>query len=407
MATVTGLDIGTTSAKAAVFDAGGRMRDRAERPYDGDVVAGALEALEAVPRADVVALSGAMHSLIGLDERDRPVTELLTWDDDRATAQAERLPAALHARTGTPRHPVSPLAKLVWMREHGVSAHRWVGVKELVVHRLTGEWVTDHSTASGTGLMDLRTLDWDPEALALAGVRSEQLPRLAPATERLGDLVVGAGDGPCANLGLGAVEPGVAACSIGTSGALRVVVGEPVSDPRLFCYALTPGRWVVGGATSNGGNVLAWLSDLLRAEVEDLLADLPADSAGLVFRPHLWPERAPDWDARREGAVEGLSHRHTRGHLVRAALEGVCHQLRLVLDALRDAGHAVDEIRATGGFARSEPWKQILADELEMPVGFTDTREGSAFGGALLGFRALGEVPAPVRVVEVVEPSGG
>ncbi len=386
------------------------------------VVAATLDVLRRAPEVAGTAFSGAMHSLVGLDARDRPATPLITWGDTRATEQAERLKAEhpqLHARTGTPLHPMSPLAKLCWLREQGVEAHRWAGVKELVLHRLTGEWVMDHSTASGTGLMDLRTTEWDAEALELAGVEPAQLPRLVPATQRLGgDLVVGAGDGPLANLGLGAVRPGVAACSIGTSGALRLIVEYPAVDERgrVFCYALTPGRWAVGGAINNGGVVLEWLHATLGGDVETLLeeaAAVPAGSDGLMMLPYLLSERAPHWSALPRGAYVGLSRAHGRGHLVRAALEGVCQQLALVLASLHDAGYAVREVRATGGFARSSLWKQVLADALGLPVGFTAGREGSAFGAALLGMEALGIVDsidraaALVEVTETVEPDPG
>lgn len=420
MTAVTGLDIGTTSAKAAVFDADGEMHDRSEREYGPD--AGVEEIVDAalalMPDDGAVAFSSAMHSLVGLDERDRPCTPLLKWSDLHGIEQAERIRREhpdLHPRTGTPVHPMSPLVKLAWFRDEGVTAHRWVGIKELVLHRATGEWAMDHSIASGTGLMDLQTLEWDTEALDVAGVDADQLPRLVPTTQAFGDVVIGAGDGPLANLGLGCVRPGLAAVSIGTSGALRLSVEDARVDDerRLFCYALTPERWCVGGAINNGGNVLEWLTGIFDAPPEALLdeaAGVPPGADGLVMTPYLQSERAPRWDARLKGGYENLSHTHTRGHLVRAALEGICHQLRLVLDSLRDAGYRVDEIRATGGFARSGLWKQILADSLEAPVGFTDTREGSAFGAALLGMEALGEISIDaatdlVEVVEVVEPS--
>jgi gluconokinase len=458
---VIGVDVGTTSAKAVAFDAQGRERGSAETSYPllepapgraeqdpGVVVDGALEAIRgAVARArgggaDVVglSLSAAMHALIALDAHDHPLTRLITWADTRASAHARRLRAErpeLHDRTGTPIHMMAPLAKLAWFAESEpetfAAARRWVGVKELVVARLTGTWALDHSTASGTGLLNLEALDWDREALAAAGIGPERLAALVPATERLAlrpdvaaelglevPLVVGAADGPLANLGVGAVEPGVAACSIGTSGALRLMVDRPAVDRarRLFCYALTPGRWVVGGATSNGGVVLQWagaalapdLGEHAEAQLIALAEEVPPGSEGLLMLPYLLSERAPLWGAPASGAYVGLARHHRRGHLVRAALEGVCQQLALVLDSLRDAGNEVRELRATGGFARSSVWRRMLADVLGAEIGFPTAHEGSAFGAALLGMEALGLVESIdvaaglVEVGEVIAP---
>jgi gluconokinase len=461
---VLGVDVGTTSAKAGAFDRHGTEHAAAERAYalreprpgwavqdPEEVVRAAIAALadavrgvrERGGRVAAVAFSSAMHSLVALDARDRPLTELLTWADTRAFAQAERLRAEhpdLHARTGTPPHPMAPVAKLAWFGEHDPStlrdARRWVGIKELLLARLTGAWAVDHSVASGTGLMRLADLAWDEEALQFAGVRPEQLSALVAPTAQPGELtagaagelglpaatpvVVGAGDGPLANLGVGAVRPGVAACSIGTSGALRLMVERPVVDPagRLFCYALTAGRWVVGGAVNNGGVVLQWAGEALapdlgahaEAELLALAARVPPGSEGLVMLPYLLSERAPHWSALPHGAYVGLTRAHRREHLVRAALEGVCQQLALVLASLRDAGNEIREIRATGGFARSELWKQMLADALGMDLAFPAGHEGSAFGAALLAMEALGMVDSIdhaaglVATGEVVRP---
>ena len=461
---VIGVDIGTTSTKAVAFDAQGSARAESSSGYPlhepapghavqepGDILAAVrtairetVAALEGTPVAGL-AFSSAMHGLIGLDPDGQPLTPLVTWADTRATPQAERLRAAaggldLHRRTGTPVHPMSPLAKLVWFREQEPRLFErtghWVGLKEYVLLQLCGALVIDHSAASATGLLDLATLEWDTEALQLAGVVAEQLAQLVPTTAVLPGLeaavaadlglppdtpvVVGATDGPLANLGLGAVAPGVAACSIGTSGALRVVVDKPAVDPlgRVFCYALTESRWVVGGAINNGGVVLAWAGDTLAPDLgehpeEDLLdlaAQVPPGSGGLVMLPYLLGERAPYWSSLPRGAYVGLTRAHRREHLVRAALEGVCQQLALVLHSMRAAGLEVTEIRATGGFARSPLWRQMLADVLGMPVHFPAGHEGSSFGAALLGMQALGLIPSIdvaadlVRIESTVRP---
>ncbi len=450
---IVGIDIGTTSAKAGAFDPDGRESGAAEVAYpllepepgwavqEPGVVVDAIVAAtrEAIATAggDVAGLSfsTALHSLIGLNAHDRPITDILTWADQRAAPQAERLRRErprLHGATGTPLHPMSPLTKLVWFRETEpdvfAKAARWVGVKELVVHRLTGEWVTDHSTASATGLLALGTLEYAPEALEVAGVRREQLPDVAPTkhimslsaegTKALGcspelPLVLGAGDGPLANLGVGATRPGVAACSIGTSGALRLMVERPVIDRhgRVFCYALTEDRWVVGGAINNGGVVLQWAHDALapeltgddaEAELMDIAAQAPPGSDRLLMLPYLLSERAPHWSTLPRGAYVGLTRAHRREHLVRAAIEGVCQQMALVLGSLREAGNEIHEIRATGGFARSALWRQMLCDALGQPVGFPEGHQGSGFGAALLGMEALGAIPSFDRAAELI-----
>src|SRR5207302_6146858 len=249
-------------------------------------------------------------------------------------------------------------------------------IKEYVLAHLTGEFVVDRSIASATGLMDLVSLGWWPPALELAGVRADQLPPIVATTELLAfrpvvaadlglegvPIVVGAGDGPLANLGVGAVRPGVAACSVGTSGAARVIVEHPGVDPlgRVFCYALTDDRWAVGGAVSNGGVVLEWARQALAPDLGEhaetallaVAAEAPPGSDGLLMLPYLLSERAPHRSPLARGAYVGLTRAHRRPHLVRAALEGVCQQLALVLEAVRAAGNDVVEIRGTGGFLR-------------------------------------------------------
>ncbi|MCU1350974.1 MAG: carbohydrate kinase [Acidimicrobiales bacterium] len=442
--TVIGVDIGTTSTKVVAYDELGTRHAEAEHGYPLDephlghavqdprlvraaVRDGLREVVAALGREGRpvagVCFSSAMHSLLAVDASGEPLTPSITWADTRAVAQAEQLRSAtigrdLHQRSGTPVHPMSPLTKLVWFREHEpevfAAAHCWMGIKEHVLARLTGEVVMDRSIASATGLLDLTTLDWWPQALAVAGVRVDQLPPVVPTTHRLAltpeaaadiglgadvPLVVGAGDGPLANVGAGAVGPGVAACSIGTSGALRVVVEQPAVDPlgRVFCYALDDDRWVVGGAISNGGVVLDWAAHALaphddRETLLRLAESAPAGSDGLLMLPYLLSERAPHWSALARGAYVGLTRAHGRPHLVRAALEGVCQQLALVLQAVRSAGYEVRQIRATGGLLRDPFPRQLLTDVLGTDIAFTAAAEGSALGAALLGMRALGIV---------------
>ncbi|MEV4497568.1 gluconokinase [Micromonospora arborensis] len=460
---VIGVDIGTTSTKANAYDTTGRQlaSHLADYPMNNPqpgyaeqdpqlILDAVLKTISMVVAELAVPVSGlafcsAMHSLIGLNAAGDPLTPSLTWADSRSTRQAERLRAvpsglALHRRTGTPMHPMSPLPKLLWFAEQEPklfeSVTHWVGIKDWVLLRLCDTLVTDHSIASATGLLDIHRLEWDSEALAIAGITAEQLPRLVATTAVLPGLtpqaaaitelpqrtpvVVGAGDGPLANLGLGAVHPGMVACSIGTSGAMRVMVERPGVDPLggVFCYALTEHRWAVGGAINNGGIVLKWAGAALAPDLgehseEDLVAlaaRAPVGSGGLIMLPYLHSERAPHWSALPRGAYVGLTHSHRREHLIRAAMEGVCQQLALVLSSVRAAGNEVHEIRASGGFARSGLWRQMLADVLGLPVSFPAGHEGSSFGAALLGMQALGLIPSIdvaadlVRIEETVRP---
>lgn len=441
---VIGLDLGTTSTKAVAFAVDGTQIASASHGYelrtphpgfavqDPEAILAAAYAATADVVAEVgahriagISFSSAMHSLLALDALYRPLTPVVTWGDTRAGVQAERLRARvggleLHRRTGTPLHPMSPLPKLVWFRELEPKLHEtaafWAGIKDWVLVRMCGALVIDHSLASASGLMNIHTLSWDDEALSLAGVSPEQLPELVPTRHVLNGLteeasaatglpadtrvVVGAGDGPLANLGVGAVHPGVAACSIGTSGALRVGVDRPAVDPQggVFCYALTEDRWVVGGAINNGGATLEWVRSLLapelgpgtEAELLALAARAQPGSGGLLMLPYLLSERAPHWSALPKGAYIGLTRAHTREHLIRAAVEGVCLQLALVLQSMRAAGLEITQVRATGGATRSDLWRDILAGALDMRVDFAEGQEGSSFGAALLGMEALG-----------------
>lgn len=456
MDVVIGVDIGTTSAKAVVFSLDGEARGEGHHAYPlsspapgreeqdprqvvdatlaciRDAVAAAASAGDAVRG---LAFSSALHAVVGLAGDGTPVTPILTWADSRAADEARRLRGgarglALHRRTGTPVHPMSPLLKIRWFhdREPDVAAQVacWVGVKELVLQALVGELVVDEGVASATGLYNLGDRDWDAEALSYAGITADELARLVPTTEVLAlsaagaravglpsgtPVVAGAGDGPLANLGLGAITTGTAACSIGTSGALRVASDVPRVDERgrIFCYVLAPGRWVLGGATNNGGIVLDWLRSAVAPDVDDaeklleLAGEAEAGAGGLLFLPHLLGERAPHWRTGARGVYLGLTREHGRPQLVRAAVEGVCLQLALVLQALGEAGVDVARIRATGGFSRSALWRQILASAFGRPIGFAASPEGSALGAALLGMTALGLHDSLDRAAELVE----
>ncbi|MDI3403405.1 gluconokinase [Streptomyces cavernicola] len=444
---VIGLDVGTTAVKAVAFGVGSAWRRTAVREYplltprrgrqvqDPDTIAAAVfSALRACAeqcagsRLLAVSVSAAMHGLIGLDAGHKPLTPLVTWADDRARGEAAELraagrAAALHRATGAPVHPMTPLTKLMWFHraepELCAEVRWWVGLKDYVLWLLTGSLVTELSSASGTGLLDLSTRTWHPAAVDLAGVAPGQLPDVLPTTSLLplsaaaaGEsglpsgtpVCVGAADGPLGNLGSQAMEPGTVGLSLGTSGAVRAIVPEPFVAPggRLFCYALTDTAWAVGGAVSNGSVVMRWAGrtfgdgsgdDALSDEaVLALAASVPAGCDGLVMLPYLLAERAPLWDPDVPGAYLGVRHSHTRGHFVRAAMEGVALQLSTVVDEL-DRIEPVKAVQVTGGAFRSPLWTSVIAAVLDRPVHLVADAEGSALGAAALGLHALGRAP--------------
>ena len=475
MDVLIGVDAGTTSIKAVTAGPDARVRDAVSvgcpllvpRPGWAELdparlTSAAVQTLVAVAarareRGDTVvgiSLSAAMHGLLPMAEDGTPLGPLVTWADGRAAAQAAALVAdgrarGLHARTGTPVHAMSPMVKLAWWAARSpdltAATPRWGGVKELLLWALCGRPdLVDLSCASATGLYDSAGRTWDEQALDIAGVRPGQLAEVVPTTHVLSGLrsevaraaalpvdlpvVVGAADGALANLGTGAVRPHVAAVSLGTSGALRIVVPRPTVDPtgRLFCYALTEQHWVLGGSVNNGGSVVRWAALALAAgdgpppEGEDadaldarLLAEaagVPAGSDGLLCLPYLLGERAPWWRSGLRGAFLGLRREHRRPHLVRAAVEGVCQQLALVRDAFDASALPVDEVRATGGAVASDLWTRTLAATLDLPVRVADSPEGTGLGACLLGMHALGHLPdldaatALVAVCEPIEP---
>jgi gluconokinase len=215
--------------------------------------------------------------------------------------------------------------------------------------------------------------------------------------------IVGAQDGVLANLGIGAVEDGVLAVTIGTSGAVRTCVNRPVLDPegRLFCYALTQDHWMVGGPSNNGAIVARWISDRLypgkpMEEILPLAAASPPGSNGLVFLPLLSGERAPFWDAQAKGVMFGLTLAHTEKDMLRAALEGVLFQITAIVSLMKQAGEGPKEVRASGGFARSSLWCQMLADMLGVPVRVPESVESSGLGAAQLGLYAMEDCAGPL-----------
>lgn len=439
---IVGVDIGTTSAKAVLFDEKGVAKHTSNILYpliqdtpdmaEQDpllIFHSCIRAIKEVAdhskgNIKAVSFSAAMHSVILMDEKHNLLTNSITWADNRAFKYAMELKKGgigkqIYSRTGTPIHPMTPLSKIIWLRTEKESlfkkAKYIIGVKEYVLYSLFGQLKVDYSTASATGMFNLNTFDWDEQALNVAGITKAMLPEIVDCfyqfkglkkefADQMGltanvPFISGSTDGLLSNLGVNAIEPGVLALTIGTSGAMRITVNKPVFDPdaRLFCYALTKDKFIVGGAVNNGGIILRWARDEISksSDYDELLArveKVPAGSRGLLFHPYLGGERAPLWDANARGSFFGLTRVHTRDDMCRAVLEGIMFNLNEVLQLITNLAGKPKKIQATGGFARSKFWRQLVADILRADVTVPESYESSCLGAAVLAMKSLGMI---------------
>ncbi|MFI2132186.1 gluconokinase [Lysinibacillus fusiformis] len=449
-----GVDIGTTSTKAVLFSEQGEVIQQENIGYPlytpdistaeqnpEEIFQAVLQAMSNIMKVHsgkpllFVSFSSAMHSVIAIDENDRPLTPVITWADNRSEAWAHKIKDEwngheIYKRTGTPIHPMSPLSKITWLvKEHpelASKAKKYIGIKEYIFKKFFNEYVVDYSLASSMGMMNLHTLDWDEEALTVAGITSAQLSTLVPTTkyftnchpilaEQIGidpqtPFVIGASDGVLSNLGVNAIKEGEIAVTIGTSGAIRTIINKPKTDVkgRIFCYALTENHWVIGGPVNNGGMVLRWIRDeFATSEIEtakrlgidpyDVLTKIAErvrpGADGLLFHPYLSGERAPLWNPDVRGSFFGLTMSHKKEHMIRAALEGVIYNLYTVYLALLECMESpVTRIQATGGFSRSEIWRQMMADIFESEVVVPESYESSCLGACILGLYAIGKI---------------
>jgi xylulokinase len=445
---LVGLDVGTTGVKALALSPEGDVLARAEESYGLSTphpgwaeqdpedwwraAERALAALGGEPVA--IGLSGQMHGLVVLDDRDRVLRPAILWNDQRTEAECVEIEervglTRLIQLTGNRALTGFTAPKLLWLRRHEPTTYAQVAhvllPKDYVRLRLTGEHAIDVADASGTLLFDVARRRWSQEMLEVLELDPAWLPRALESPEISGETVAGipvaagAGDQAAAALGVGVDRPGPVSVVLGTSGvvfaALPAFAADPQARVHAFCHAV-PGGWHAMGVMLSAGGSLRWLRDVLgpRGGYDELTAaaeEWPAGTEGLTFLPYLAGERTPHADPHARAAFAGLTLRHDRGALVRAVLEGVAYGLRDSLELLRELGVDPRDGRVSGGGARSELWLRILASVLGLPIRRTTADEGSAYGAALLGgvaagvFRDVHEAVATcVRLLDPVDP---
>ncbi len=443
---VLGIDVGTGGTRALVIDQQGKVIAAAteehapfaspkigwaeQDPQDwwraaGIAVKKALTQGKLQPE-DIacVGFSGQMHGAVMLDAEDQVVRPALIWCDVRTQKQCDELNAKIGAEkiiqlTCNPALTNFTLTKFMWVREN--EPENWKRVrsvmlpKDYVRFRLTGERAIDMADASGTLMLDVAHRKWSDEILQAVQIDKSLLPKLYESPDvcgRISDagakatglkagtpVVAGAGDQAAGATGMGIVAAGSVSATIGTSGVVFAATDRPALDPKgrlhTFCHAV-PGRWHVMGVTQSAGLSLRWFRDQLasclqngdgRDPYDKLTAEaakVPSGSDGLLWTPYLMGERTPHLDANARGALVGLTASHTRGHIVRAILEGVAFSLRDSFTIFHEMKVPVKSIRLGGGGAKSPLWRQIQADVYGQAVECVEAEEGAAYGAAIL-----------------------
>ncbi|MGH2458288.1 MAG: FGGY-family carbohydrate kinase [Chloroflexota bacterium] len=461
MSVLVGLDVGTTNTKAVGFDPGtGRVVAVASRPtpyldvgagereidpaqlWDG-VVACLWEVTAAAP-GPVLATGIASMAEAGvpLDRAGRPLDPIIPWYDPRTEPQLQQVlanhdPRHLFELTGMAHRHVYTLYKILWLREHRPevirSLDRWLSVADFVGWQLTGVAATDPTLASRTMFYEQRARRWSPDMLDLAGLRAEQLPRIAASGTTIGTVTaeaaratglpsgtpvgIGGHDHLCGALAVGAARPGQVVDSVGTAESLVFPVAGYRGDDlfrraRICCYAhVVPGQFVVQAGMPMSGGGLAWIASRLFADADDPVAvaldaagQAPVGADGLLYFPYLGGNGSPVGDENVTGAFVGLKATQERGHLARAVLEGIALGIRNALEVTESVvGPPSEPLRVFGGGSRSTLWLQIRADVLNRPILGVEVPEAVALGAALLAGVGAGVYPDAATAAGAVD----
>lgn len=434
-----GIDVSTTATKSLLMDEAGRVVAVAASEYTFETPRplwseqdanlwwqGTIHSIRSVfaesgiePRNVAgIGLTGQMHGLTMLGGEGKVLRPAILWNDQRTESQCDEIRTRLGRRrlieiTGNDALTGFTAPKILWVREHQPEiyqkTHCLLLPKDYVRYKLTGVYATDKAGAAGTLLMDMHLRDWSQEVLDALEIPVHLLPKTHEGTQVTGEVsseaadstglaagtpvVGGGGDQSAQAVGVGAVKPGVVALTLGTSGVVFASTDQPMIEPEgrlhAFCHA-APGKWHMMGVMLSAAGSLRWHRDTL-APGEDysvLVSEAEGVSPGcegLYFLPYLTGERTPHPDPLARAGFIGLTVRHARPHMTRAVLEGVAFGLRDGFELMKKAGLAeITQVRISGGGAKSELWRQILADVLDAQLVTVNTTEGAAYGAALL-----------------------
>ncbi len=445
-----GVDLGTTGCKCIVFGGGGEPLSQSYFEYDLIHRGGLIEQdadlwwslVQRAVRESVAACPGGARdvsalavssqgiSFVPVDETGIALHNAISWLDNRALPQAERIAGefgerGVFLRTGKRINPCYTLPKLLWMREELPDLYRrtskFLMGMEYITCRMTGKAVTDYSMASGTMAFDITSRQWDRDLLEACGVDAAKLPDIGCAGSFVGEIQAAAGlglpegvkvylgaqDQKCAAIGAG-IRGGVAAVSLGTATAVSMLCGAPVLDSgmRIPCFSLDDNRWILEAVVGTSGASLRWLRDTVFAgadyeTITEQAVKSPAGANGVMFFPHLQGATSPWWVSSAAGTLHGLTLATSRADIARAVLEGVAFQIAANLRALEEiSGEAVEELRLFGGGAKSALWRRIIADAAGKTVSVPHTVETANLGAAMLAGLGGDALPPPRAVVQ-------
>jgi len=442
------LDLGTTYIKCMLFNTKLEMevekRERIETQSPGpgyheqspekikiisEKLISEVTKASGVDSIELVVFTNAMHSIIPLDETDNPLNDAIIWSDQRSgyfvdQIKQARLDRQMYLDTGTPAHPMSPLYKIVWFKnkEPAIysSTRRFASIKDYLILKWFGEFVTDYSTASASGMFNVNTLEWSNPALQLAGVSEEQLPNLESIYYNLRrssndfftgigiakntPILLGATDGCLALLGGGKKHRNDLSLSVGTSAAIRAASPKPIPDPDsgIFNYFLEEGLYITGGPSNNGGNLLDWLGKtishgntlnsemFISDDLPKLMHETKAGADGMIFLPYIFGERAPIWENDTTGSFHGVTYRHHSGHFARAVVEGLFFNLMAISEILEKSTGPFQRIILSGGVFSISGMAQLVSNMFGREVCICGSNNLSAVGAAIVGWKHLG-----------------
>jgi len=455
-----GIDLGTSGVRAGVFREDGTCLGTGSRSYSVETPSpghaeqnpeawwkSTCESIaEALERAGfpgggitAVSFSGQMHGTVLLDDYGEPVIPAVIWADTRSADEcreieealgAERLEKILMNRV----FPGTQAATLFWLRKHRPETWRRVRrvltPKDYIRFRMCGLFNTEPSDASATLLFDVPLREWSDEILKVLGLPVEFLPYVVNSDQHVGEteniedetgipdgvpVVMGGGDQPCTALGNGVLDEGSLLVTVGTGGQLFAPSNKPVPSPGLalntFCH-LPGSRWYVMGATLSAGMSLAWFRDTFSPGTDygTLTAEasrIPPGADGLMFAPYLAGRRSPELDPLASGAFTGVRLDHTRGHFVRAVLEGVTFELKENLEVMNGMGLVPKTAVLSGGAAKSRLWTGILADVFNLPVTVPQGGERACLGAAMVAGIGTGVYGSWHEAAEAAGKPGG